>query len=140
MFEGIAQLIGDGSISGLTYSEAGASTVFLNRMPSSPDNAVCVYTQQGDRPDSLLPYDPVQFQIVVRGEPDGVWAIATGRAIYAKLHGLRNTTLPDGSYAAWVLGQSASPFSVGDDENGRPQFSWDYQGEELNPTAARPAL
>ena len=80
MYEGIARLIGDGSITGVTYSEVGASTVFLNRMPSAPDNAVLVLPQQGSEPDSKLPYDPVQFQVVVRGEPDGVWALATGKA------------------------------------------------------------
>lgn len=136
MFEGIAQLLG--TIDGLTYAENEGSNVFLNRMASAPDNAVAVYPRPSSEPDSKLPYDPVEFQVVVRGEPDAVWAMAIGRAIYSKLHGLRNTTLPDGTYCVFVVAQSSMPFPIGDDENGRPQFSWEYRGEQTNITEARP--
>lgn len=135
MYEAVARYLGD--LDGLTYSEAAESNIFLNRMPTSPDNAVALYSQASTAPDSKLPYDPVEFQVVVRGGPDGVWALATGRAIYARLHGKRNLVLPDGSYAVFILAQSSSPFSIGDDENGRPQFSWDYRAEQLNPTEER---
>lgn len=136
MHEGIAQLIG--TVDGLVYSDAAESNVFVDRLPSTPDRAVCVYSQPAGEPDARLPYDPVEFQVIVRGEQDGVWALATWRAIYSKLHGLRNRLLPDGTYAVFVLATSGSPVNTGDDSNGRPQFSGDYRGEILNHTEARP--
>lgn len=136
MHEGVAKLIG--TIPGLTYDELGPSNVFLMRMPSGPDNAVAVYPQASSEPDSLLPYDPAEWQVVVRGEADGVWALATGRAIFDKLHGKRNFNLPDGTYVVSIIALTSSPFDLGDDDSGRVQYSWDYRGEWLNPTEERP--
>lgn len=136
MIEGIARLIAD--IDGLTYAEAGEGNVFLDQMPATPDDAVAVYTATGPESDSKLPYDSVDFQVIVRCAADHWdWAHATERAIYSKLHGKRNVTLPDGTYAVFILAQNASPFPLGPDENGRLRYSIDYRSEVLNPTEER---
>lgn len=135
MYDGIAMLLAQ--VPDLIYDDLGGN-IFLDRMPSTPDRAVALYPQPSTEPDSKLPYGPVEFQIVVRAEPGTAWALDTWQAIYSKLHGLRNTTLPDGTYAVFVLATSGSPFSLGDDENGRVQLAGDYRGEKLNQTEERP--
>lgn len=136
MIEGVARLIAD--LDGLTYAEAAEGNVFLDHMPSSPDDAVAVYSATGPEADSKLPYDPAEFQVIVRCAADNWdWAHATERAIYSKLHGKRNVTLPDGTYAVFILAQNSSPFPLGPDENGRLRWSIDYRAEIMNVTEER---
>jgi hypothetical protein len=135
--DGFAQLLGT-SVADLTYSEDAGGNVFVDRMPSSPDRAVCIYATPGAEADSRMPYDPATFQIVVRSEADGVWAAAIWQEIYSVLHALRYVTLPDGTYLAWCIAIQSSPFRLGDDENGRPSYSGNYRTEIINPTAERP--
>lgn len=120
-----------GQIEGLVFSDAIEANVFLDRMPDAPDRAVAIYTQAGTEPDTRLPYEPVEFQVVTRCEADPTWALNAARAIRARLHGLRNTVLPDGVYAVFVIAQHGSPFPLGDDDNGRPRYAIDYRGERL---------
>lgn len=136
MYEGIARLIG-AQVDGVDYFDTAGSNIFLDRMATEPDNAVAVYPQPATTPDSKLGYDPVAFQVVVRGDPDGIWAHATGKAIFDLLHGLRNTTLPDGTEVIFIIGQTASPFSIGDDQEGRPQLAWDFNAEIRNTAGGR---
>lgn len=139
MIEGVARLIAE--LDGLTYAESGEGNVFLDQMPATPDDAVAVYTAIGPEADSKLPYDPVDFQVIVRCQADhSDWARDTERAIYSKLHGKRNFTLPDGTYAVFILAQNASPFPLGPDENARLRYVIDYRSEVLNPTDERQAL
>lgn len=136
--DSVAEYLGS-AVQGLAYSESDDSgNVYVDRMPSQPDRAVAVYSSGGPEADSRLPYDPAEFQVIVRGEADARWARSTWGLIYATLHGLRNVTLPGGVYVAYVLATQASPFPLGDDENGRPQFSCDFRTEILNPTKERP--
>lgn len=138
MHDGIARWIGE-NIDGLDYSTTEPANVFLDHMPSTPDRAVAVYADAGPEPDAKLPYDPVEWQIVVRSDADEQWAMQMWSAIFQKLHGLRNTVLPDGTLLIYALARQASPFPLGDDAQGRPQYSCDYRGEIHNPSEARPA-
>lgn len=135
MHDGVARLIG-AEVLGLVYSDAGESNVFVDHSPSSPDNAVTVYSLAGLEADSKLPYDPVDFQVVVRGDP--VWALKTWRAIRSVLHGRRNFILPDGTYAVYILSTQGSPFPLGPDEEARARFSGDYRAETMSTTQERP--
>ena len=134
----VAEYLGS-AVSGLAYSESDDSgNVFLDRLPSVPDRAVAVYSTPGPEADSKLPYDPVEFSVTVRGDSDGRWVRATWAAIYSALHGLRNASLPGGTYAVYILASQSSPFPLGDDENGRPQYGCDFRAEVLNVTGERP--
>lgn len=136
MIEGIARFIAE--LDGLTYAEAAEGNVFLDHIPQAPDNAVGVYTATGPEADSKLPYDPVDFQVIIRcAGASWDWAHKTERAIYSKLHGKRNLTLPDGTYVVFILAQNASPFPLGPDENGRLRYSVDYRSEIINVTEER---
>lgn len=135
--DAIAQQIG-ATVTGLSYSTTGG-TVFVDHLPQTPDLCVAVYSVSADEPDARLPYDPVQFQVVVRAKNNELGAAFTKMdAIYSALQGLRNTALPDGTYLVFALALSASWFPMGEDENGRPRYSMDFRGETLNPTTERP--
>lgn len=135
MHEGVARLLG-AAIDGLVYSDAAETNVFLDRAPSSQDSAVIVYSQASTEADSKLPYDPAEFQIVVRSA-DPAWALAMWRKIRSRLHGKRNFTLPDGTYVVYVLATQSTPLPLGEDENGRAQFSGDYRAEIMTITEER---
>lgn len=136
MHEGIALHLN--AVEGLTYSDIAGGNIFIDRLPQGPDRAIAVYSAAGPEADSKLPYDPVDFQVVIRSEQGGLWAHEVWKDIYSALHGLRNTTLPDGTYLVYCLATSSSPFPLGEDENGRPQFSIDFRSEVLNTTSERP--
>ena len=121
----------------LAYSVGDGGNVFVDKMPSEPDRAVCVYATPGPEADSRLPYDPVTFQVVARSEADGVWAAAAWQEVYSALHALRNFALPGGTYLAFCLATQSSPFRLGADENGRPSYSGNFRAEIINPTAER---
>lgn len=135
MLDGIAMLLN--GVGDLVFSESAGGNVFVGYMPTSPDRAVAVYSRTGDEPDSKLPYDQTPFQIIVRGEQDGVWARATWSAVYSKVHGKRNLTLPDGTYLVFALAESASPLPLGPDENDRARLVGDFTAEIINTTEER---
>lgn len=134
MHEGVAQLLA--SVPGLVYSDTGESNIFVDHAPSEPDRIVVVFSMAGGESDSKLPYDEIDFQILTRSEV-GTWALDIAKEIYSKLHGLRNTTLPDGTYAAFILSQQGSPYALGADDNGRIQYTVDFRGEAINVTEER---
>jgi len=136
---GVAQYLGS-MVNGLAYSEAAEGNVFVDSMPSKPDRAVTVYITGGSEADSLLPYDPVAFQVVTRCESGTLWALTMWASIYSLLHGKRNFTLPDGTYVAFMLATHASPVRLGADANGRSEYSLDMRGEVVNVTTERPSL
>ena len=137
---GVAQYLGS-MIHGLSYSEvADTGNVFVDGLPADPDRAVGVYITAGPEADSLLPYDPVAFQIVTRCESGTLWALTMWASIYSLLHGKRNMTLPDGTQVVYLLVTHASPVRLGEDADGRSQYSLDVRGEIINPTAERPDI
>lgn len=136
MLDGIAQLIA--TLEGLVFSETAEANVFVGHLPSTPDRCVAVYSQVSEEADSKLPYDPVAFTVIARSEQDGVWARDTTAAIYSRLHGKRNTTLPDGTYVVFILAESASPLPLGPDEAHRTRLSVEYRSEVINTTEERP--
>jgi len=137
----IAEYIGS-AVDGLAYSDATPDgNVFVDRLPPDPDKAVGVYSTAGPGADSKLPYDPASFQIVMRTRDDDVtWARSMWYKIYSVLHGKRNLTLPGGTYVVFILANQSSPFSIGNDANGRPQFSCDFRTEIINVTDEREQL
>jgi len=127
-------------VDGLAYSETtNEGNVYVDHLPSSPDRAVATFSMSGPEPDSKLPYDPAEFQVLVRGMADDyVWCRDTWSRIYSALHGKRNLTLPGGLYVVFILSTQASAVSLGTDENGRPIFMGHYRAEVYNPTDERP--
>lgn len=127
------------NVDGLDYSLTDdTGNVFTDRAPSGPDRAVTVYVGPSPEPDSRLPYDPVNFQVVVRSDADGSWATAMWKLVRDALHGLRDVTLPGGTVLVYCLATQGSPLRLGDDDNGRPMYSCNFRGEIVATSSARP--
>jgi len=137
MHIGLAQWLGE-NIDGLTYSLTDVSNVFVDRLPSEPDESVSVFGSGGFEADSKLPYDAPTAQIIVRSTNNPQWAIDMWWAIYAKLQGLRHVTLPDGTYLVYCIPMQSGPFSLGPDDSGRMQYTMNLRTEILNTTEERP--
>lgn len=138
LHDGIAQYLGE-SVPALVYSITGAANVFLDRLPDSPANAVGVFSDAGPESDTLLPYDYMDFQVVVRAGADEQWALARWQEIRDALHGLTHEELPDGTHLVYCVAVQSSPFPLGEDAAGRPQYSCDFRAEVYRPTTRRPA-
>jgi len=133
---GIAQYLG-AAIDDLGYSEAPGGNVFVDLQPSEPDRAVSVFATSSGEADSRLPWDPKEALIIVRSDADTQWALAVWQKIHDALHGLRNYTLPDGTYVAFVLVTSASPNRLGSDATGRQGYGLTIRAEILNQAPGR---
>lgn len=137
MHEGIGRILGQ-NVEGLVYSETAESNIFLDFTPPAPDRMVAIFPQAGGEADSKLPYDPVDFQVITRCEMGSDWAFNMSRAIYAELHGKRNTTLPGGTYLVFCIGSNPMPIPLAPDANGRQVYSMDFRTEIINHTKERP--
>jgi hypothetical protein len=134
----LAKYIGTLGIAGVNYSETSDSTLVMNDMPSRPDHCITVVDTGGYEGDSKLPYDPTHVQLIFRSDQNPTWAYDTWDAVYAKMHGLRNVVLDDGTLIVWCLARQANPVSIGTDDNDRHMFTMNLWIEVLNPTEARP--
>ena len=134
----IAEYLGS-AVDGLAYSETTAEgNVYVEGLPADPDRAVAVYSIASPEADSKLPYDPAAFQVIVRGEAaDTRWVREMWYKIYSKLHGVRNYTLPGGTYVVFILATHSGPVNLGEDDDGRHQYSCDFRTEILNTTDER---
>lgn len=137
--DGFAMLIGDADdgIDGLEFKLAAGGNVFVEAEANLPANAVTVYTSGGGEADSRLAYDSPDVQIVVRSAQSPRWALDMWQAIYSRLHGLRNVTLPDGTYLVYALVEQSSPIHIGTDDRGRYMFSMNLRTEIRNLTQER---
>lgn len=138
--DGFARAIGnDGGfpgVEGLTWALAAGGNVFL-KLPSQPNRAVAVFPSGGFEADSKLPYSRPTLQVFVRGDEDAMWALEMWQKIYARVQGMRNVTLPDGTYLVSCLAMQSGPVYVGQDANGRYQFSLNLMLEIRDPTTER---
>lgn len=130
---------GGAGIEGLVYADDETATVFVDRLPSSPDHVVAVYGNGGFEADSKLPYDAPVAQIMIRSDASPSWAVDTWWSIYNRLHALRHKTLPDGTVLVYALVVQSSPIHVRTDENDRHEYSMNVRAETKHPTQERPA-
>lgn len=105
------------------------TTVFIGRMPDSPDDCIAVYEYTGQAPlfthDDTAPHiERPRFQIKVRNT-----SYATGRAaiesIYTGLAAIRNTTLTSAKYL-WIM-PLQQPFYLRRDDAERVEFAVNFE-------------
>ncbi|MBT2449481.1 hypothetical protein J7F03_20790 [Streptomyces sp. ISL-43] len=102
------------------YDPTGASgNIFLEAKPSTPDACIVltVYDDGGES-DSQLGYDDAPVQVRVRGTTDPRVSRQLCESIRSELHGLGETTLPDGTYLLLSRANQAVA-GIGTDENRR---------------------
>ena len=125
----------------VTFSEDTAGgDCFIEKLPQDPDAAVALIGTGGFRSDSKLGYASPTFQVLVRGAPsDPRAAEAKAQAIYDALHGLRNTTLDDGTWLVSCFGIQSAPVHVERDARDRHLYSLNFLAEiELVTTHSEP--
>lgn len=115
----------------VTYSESTPTGIdcFLGRMPPSPDAAVGIFLNGGNRVEGGfgMGYDEPVVQVQVRGAAyDVLGPKNLAQSIYDELHGMTATTLDPAGLAVEVVrivGVQSAPVGLGLDENERHQFS-----------------
>ncbi|MBE0430067.1 MAG: hypothetical protein IBX61_09400 [Thermoleophilia bacterium] len=125
----------------VTYDEAGASgDCFTGPLPPEPDLAVSI-RQYGGSGDIKFAQDMPRIQVRVRAATSGE-ALAKATEIYNALHALSYTVLnPGGDAEAYLIECRALdlPGDIGADENGRPEFSTNYEITQIGNSTYREA-
>lgn len=93
--------------------------IFIDAMPSSPAQAICITEYGGMDADSKLPWDEPRIQFRVRGTEDPLVSRSVAQQIYDLFHGMGVTDLPDGSHIQLMRGLHAGPVYLGIDSTGR---------------------
>lgn len=123
----------------VTFDEAGAAgDVFIGRVTSKPDEAVFLFPTGGFGSDPKLGYDLPTVQVRVRGRKDDpVGPYERARALYDVLHGLHDVELPGGTWLVLCQAVQSDPASLGQDGNGRYEYTQNYLLDVRAPTRHR---
>ncbi|MDP3983985.1 MAG: minor capsid protein [Acidimicrobiia bacterium] len=117
-------------IGALTFNiSTTGGNVFVDSMPSTPDEAVMVKGSGGPEASTKSGYALPAVQVIVRGTTDPRTGSDRADQVYAALHGLRHTTLAGGTLVIRSAGIQSAPVSMGEDQNGRHEFSLNFQLE-----------
>jgi hypothetical protein len=98
--------------------------VYATRMPASPDRCVVYARYAGGESRLADNYDEPRIQIRVRGPATDVRvAEADADRIYDAWHGLGSRHLPGGTFLLLAVGVQSGPIFIGQDANGRPEYT-----------------
>lgn len=114
----------------LTFSDTNA-TIFVDRQPSAPDNAVSVMGAGGVESDTHN-YDKPSLQILIRGGSNPTWALAKWEEIFGLINRLRNTWITATTYVVSAIPTQTGPVPLGPDDNGRLEYSMNVRLETLS--------
>ena len=111
------------------YDPTGITgNVFICTMPATPDTAIAVYPRPGLAADGKLKYDTPGVQIVARGTQDPTVGEQLATDIYNALHGFHDGVfVAGGVYIVNCLGLQSGPNHLGRDDNGRHEYSLNFQ-------------
>jgi len=122
----------------LTFDESGTSgDTFINVLPSSPDEAIGIYSEGGPGPSPKFIEDERDVQFLCRGTQDPRPAFNNADNIYNELQGLSNITTSDSTRILLVDAQQSGPIHIGKDDNNRHRYSLNFRVEYENSTKHR---
>lgn len=122
----------------VNYDPTGmAGDTFLEFVPASPDEVVVITDYPGPQPDPKHGYDTPNVQVRTRAGRDPRVARATLDAIFNALHNLHAVTLPGGTYVVSCWAIQSGPTPLGPDQNGRFEYTLNFQFHVRNVTAHR---
>ena len=110
---------------------------FIAVVPATPDEVIVLTPTGGLPADSKLGYDEPTFQVRGRSGRDPRDAYERLRAIYGALQGLAHVELPGGTFlhGCWAL--QSDPVWIGQDANGRHEYTQNYRTDVRRLTAHR---
>jgi hypothetical protein len=111
--------------------------VFIGSKPPTPDEVLAVWSDGGEESSTKSGYDMRTVQVMVRGTTDPTTGSDRADEVYAALHGLKGVTLPGGTLVVLCAGIQSGPVSIGEDDNGRHEYSLNFRMEVRNPTPNR---
>lgn len=120
----------------LTYSESDGGDCFISSVPSTPDECIVITPSPAPEGSAKLGYDHPAFQVRARGT-DPQTPYDRLRAIYDELAGLSYVTLSDGTYVVSVEAMQSDPGYIGQDANGRHEYTQNYVAEVRSATTHR---
>lgn len=118
---------------GLVTWDLPGTDVFLEHLPSSPDEVVVVAGYGGMDSNAGQPWDHPRVQIRARGTADPRVSRDRLQGIYDALHGLSHTTLPGDVELIDCIGLQSSPQYLERDQNGRHQHVLNFELDVTNP-------
>lgn len=126
----VAQLLAELDLGTYKPPPAIDGTIYLLRLPQTPDLAMAVSFYAGPEGDAGLPYDTPRCQIRCRGtKADKTAGYALAQSVYDALHGLSRRYLPGGTWMLQCLGVQSGPISMGFDDNSRDEHAVNVQFE-----------
>lgn len=132
----IAQYL-DTNVADVDFSLTAVGNTRIGSMPTSPDKAVGIWPTGGPESSTKTGYDERRLQVRTRSNSDPRTGYDLGIDIYNALHGLKQVTLSGGTLVVYCAGIQSEPVSIGEDENGRHEYTLNYRFEVRNPTANR---
>jgi hypothetical protein len=116
------------------FDELGsAGSIFIALLPESPDEVIGIYPKGGHQADGPLPYDAPVVQVIVRGTQDPRPAAERAQGVYDALHGFHHDKfVPEGTWILGCRGVQSGPIHIGRDQNGRHEYSLNFELQTLN--------
>lgn len=106
------------------------------RMPPEPDTVFRLIGTGGDITARNVAVDRPSFQILARFDAgDSGTARLVCESIMDALFSLSHVTLSDGTWVALVSGLQSEPLYLGDDDNGRSEWSLNFSASIQRPNA-----
>lgn len=128
----------DAQALGVYEPDEAGGTIFVEKMPQTPDEAIALFATGGLQASGKHGYDSPTVNVQVRGpENDPLAALAKAEAVYGALQGLHRATLPGGTRVINCRGLQSYPVSLGRDDNERQGYSINFEFEVRNITANR---
>ena len=121
------------------YDPTGTNgNIFIDALPSSPDEAIMIESTGGVESDNKLGYDMPTVRILVRGGLDPREPKQLAIDIYNDLHGFSNDRLiNEGIFVVGVFGIQSGAASIGQDDNNRHRFSINFRFRIRNKSTFR---
>lgn len=113
-----------------TFDATGVTgTIFCEVLPPTPDECIMIRATGGSESDLKLPYDEQTVQVLVRGLETALLATQVlAQGIYDLMHGYAGAAFVSGGL--WIVlcaGQQGGPVYIGQDDNGRHEYSLNFR-------------
>ena len=119
-----------------SFDEDGTTgDIFVQKLPVLPHNCITVWPESGREPDVKMGYDKPSLQIIVRNQ-NAVSGYLKAKQVFDKLHGFAPIEL-NGLAILSCFCTYSDPAHIGEDKEGRHEYSLNFELEVRNITTFR---